>query len=70
MKAPALLVYVDLMYRAWKANGRPFNMPNEWLEARGVNRWAKYRALRNLEAAKVIAVKWRRNKSPQITLNP
>jgi hypothetical protein len=68
MRNPALLVYVDLMYRAWKAKGRPFNMPNGRIEAHGVSRWAKNRTLRNLEAAGIITVEWRLRKSPQVTM--
>src|SRR5262249_2272187 len=37
----------------------------------GVSRWVKNRALRNLETAGVIKVKWHPYKSPQITMiNP
>src|SRR6516162_241221 len=68
MKAPALLVYVDMMYRAWKAKGRPFNMPNGWLKRYGVDRKIKSRTLRNLEKGGLISIDRRNRKTPRITL--
>jgi hypothetical protein len=67
-RSPVLLVYVDLMHRAWKAKGQPFTMPNGWLEKRGVSRKTKCRVLRNLNAAGLIVVEWRDRKSPGVTL--
>jgi hypothetical protein len=68
MKTPALLVYIDLMYRAWKAKGRSFDMPNKWLEAHGVSRKVKGRALRDLEITGLILVERRSRKTPRIKL--
>jgi hypothetical protein len=57
------LVCVDLVYRAWRANGNNFVLPNR----AGVDPKVKYRVLRALEKAELVAVEWRRGKSPIIT---
>ena len=66
-KAPEILVFVDLLYRAWKEKGKSFMMPNGWLKKNGVDRRVKYRVLRNLEAAKLIKVDWQTGKNPLVT---
>jgi hypothetical protein len=68
IKAPELLVCADLLYRAWKAKGQSFTMPNGWLEKKGVSRKAKCRVLRNLATGGLLVVEWRSRKSPHITL--
>ena len=68
-KSPALLIYVDLLRRAWIAKGQPFTIPNGWLKKSGGSRKTKCRVLRNLTAAGLIAVEWRRRKSPIVTFN-
>jgi hypothetical protein len=67
-KAPEILVCVDLQYRAWKAKGQSFVLPNRWLEENGVSRKAKSRILRDLEAADLIKAVRRKGKNPRITL--
>jgi hypothetical protein len=61
-----VLVCVDLVHRAWLAKGKSFPMPN----GKGVSPKIKYRVLRGLERAELIAVDWRPRKSPQITMAP
>jgi hypothetical protein len=58
------LVCIDLIYRAWRAKGEPFVMPN----IAGVDHNIKNRTLRALERAGLITVQWRERKSPVITL--
>jgi hypothetical protein len=58
------LVCIDLVYRAWRAKGKPFVMPN----IAGVHHDIKNRTLRALERAGLIAVQWRERRSPVITL--
>jgi hypothetical protein len=66
MKNPALLVYVELMYCAWRAKGGCFALSNKWLEMRGASRWTKNRVLRDLEAAGLIEVDQRGRRAPRI----
>ena len=61
---PHLMVYVDLVYRAWRAKGKPFPMPN----IKGVEHHIKNRILRGLERAGLITVERQRRKSPVVTL--
>jgi hypothetical protein len=58
------LVCVDLIYRAWRAKGKPFVMPN----IAGVHHDAKNHTLRALERAGLISVQWQERRSPVITL--
>jgi hypothetical protein len=69
-RTPASLVYIDLLYRAWKANGQSFTMPSGALEKRGASRWVKARALRDLEVAGLVTVERRTGKNPRVTLRP
>jgi hypothetical protein len=59
-----LLVCADLVYRAWRAKGKSFVMPNRG----GVPRKIKICTLRGLERAGLISVEWRPRKSPIVTL--
>jgi hypothetical protein len=61
---PNLMVCAELAYRAWRAKGKAFAMPN----SRGVHRSTKVRTLRALERAGLITVAWRTRKSPIVTL--
>jgi hypothetical protein len=58
------MVCVDLVYRAWKAKGKSFPMPNR----KGVDKKTKARTLRGLERAGLITVEQRPRKSPVVTL--
>jgi hypothetical protein len=58
------LVCIDLIYRAWRAKGKPFVMPN----IAGVHHDMKNRTLRSLEQAGLITIQWQERRSPIITL--
>jgi CRP-like cAMP-binding protein len=53
-------------YKLWKTKSTTFPLSNERLD--GVTRYTKYRALRELEAEDLIAVKRQRKKAPLVTL--
>jgi hypothetical protein len=53
----------------WKNNGEPFPLPNGALKAKGVSRYAKGRALDELERLGLISVRKRSNRSPRITVH-
>jgi hypothetical protein len=57
-----------LLYLAWKTKSNKVTLPNGQLEARGVSRKVKSRALRQLEAAGLIKVSRRKYKTPTVTL--
>jgi hypothetical protein len=59
-----------LLHLHWKGNGAPIKLANGMLEIDGVSRWAKYRALEDLEERDLIKVDRRLRKSPTIRLNP
>jgi hypothetical protein len=61
-------VWVWLLHLAWKAHSNTVTFPNKRLEAWGVGRKVKSRALRGLEAAGLIRVVWQKKKSPIVTL--
>jgi hypothetical protein len=61
-------VWIWLLYLAWKANSNTVTVPNWKLEACGIDRCTKYRALRELEAAGLIQVERPKRKSPIVTL--
>jgi hypothetical protein len=67
-KSTKALVWVELVYRAWKAKSLTFPLPNMRLKKMGVGREAKRRVLRDLEAAKLIMIKRRHKKAPLVTL--
>jgi hypothetical protein len=67
-RTPKAMVWIWLLYLAWRAHSKTFRLPNERLRARGVGRNVKLRALRDLEAAGLIQVVWEKGKSPTVTL--
>jgi len=62
------MVWIWLLHLAWASRSHTFRLPNERLLDRGVSRYTKGRALRELEAAGLIQVARERGKSPTITL--
>jgi hypothetical protein len=66
------MVWVWLTYKAWQTKHSTFVVPNSGgLAEYGITSKVKLAALRQLEAAGLIAVKWRSRKSPIVTLlNP
>jgi hypothetical protein len=68
LKCPQAIVWHYIHYRVW-ADGRPtIPLPNQTLASLGVTRWAKQRALRNLERAGLVRVEYCGRKSPLVTL--
>ena len=67
-KTPQAMVWLWLLHLFWKEHSPTFKLPNGRLDVRGVSRFAKTRALQNLEAAGLIQVSRERGKSPTVTL--
>ena len=57
-----------LLYAAWKTGSKTFPFPNTELERNGVERYTKYRILRELERAGLIVVERQGRKAPLVTL--
>jgi hypothetical protein len=57
VNCPAAVILVYLKHLEWKY-GPTFTLPNVWLKRAGVSRKVKYRVLRDLEVAGVIAVEY------------
>jgi hypothetical protein len=67
-KTKKALVWVELLYAAWKEKCATFPLPNGRLAKLGVSRETKRRALRDLERAGLIVVERPSRKTPIITL--
>jgi hypothetical protein len=63
------LVAMYLLYLNWKNDGKPFKLANGMLRYDGVSRYAKRRALADLEKRKLITVERRPWKSPVIRVH-
>ena len=50
-RTPKAMVWVWLVYLTWEQRSMTFRLPNERLHIRGVSRFTKQRALRELEKA-------------------
>jgi hypothetical protein len=61
-------VALCLLFRNWKARGRPFPLTNTVLSEERVSWQAKWRALRELEELGLIRVEERPNRSPLVTV--
>jgi hypothetical protein len=61
-------VALHLLYLKWKQGGRTVSLANGLLHMDGVSRWAKWRALRELEQLGLINLECRPRKSPVITV--
>jgi hypothetical protein len=61
-------VALHLLHQHWKSHGRPLTLSNTALEREGVTRRAKWRALRELEALRLIEVERRPRQSPRVVL--
>jgi hypothetical protein len=55
-----------LLHRDWKNDGRPVRLANKGLEADGLNRKQKYRALADLERLGLVTVERPFRKSPTV----
>ena len=67
-RTPKAMVWIWLLHLAWASRSHTFRLPNERLLLRGVSRYTKRRALRELEAAGLIQVVRELGKSPVVTL--
>jgi hypothetical protein len=67
-KTPKAMVWIQLLHIAWKADSSTFPLPNGKLDNKGVSRFAKYRALRELEVAGLIVVERRHGKTPLVSI--
>jgi hypothetical protein len=67
-KTPKALVWIRLLHMAWKAGGTTFPLPNGKLKGDGISRFAKYRALRELEDAGLIVVERHHGKTPIVSI--
>jgi hypothetical protein len=64
-----MAVLIEIGYLAFKAHGKPVPLANKTLATAGIDRWAKTRALRELEKAELVTVIWRGNgRSPLVSL--
>jgi hypothetical protein len=61
-------VALHLLYEHWKKHGGPISLANGALRAEGVTRFAKWRALGELEQLGLISIERRRRQSPKIAL--
>jgi hypothetical protein len=68
LDCPMAMVWLEIIYLAWKTKSTTVVLPNKELEAMGVLRWTKGRAVSRLESAGLIQVVRFRGKSPRITL--
>lgn len=58
---------VYLIYHHWKSGGKPIKLANGQIGEDGISRWAKLRALRELECRGLVAVEWHSSRSPIVT---
>jgi hypothetical protein len=65
---PKAVVWIRLLYLAWRQGERKLYLPNKWLKDQGISRFTKNRALNELEVGGLITVERRSRKSPRITL--
>ena len=65
---PSAFVGIWLLHLAWKAKTNTVVLPNVQLEAFGISRKVKMRAIRDLERAGLIRVERCVRKAPRITL--
>jgi len=74
LKAPVAtgltcLLAFHLLHLNWKNRGKPFKVPNGTLRYDRINRFAKWRALADLERRGLITIERRRRKSPIIQVH-
>jgi hypothetical protein len=69
LKNAPLAVLLEVAYLTFKAHQKPVPLGNRALQAVGMSRWAKTRALRQLEIAGFVNVVWQsRGSSPLVSL--
>jgi hypothetical protein len=62
------LLAVVLSYLNWKTHGAPIKLTNKLLGDYGIDRYAKRRALLELECRGLVKVKWQAHKTPIVRL--
>jgi hypothetical protein len=62
-------VVLHLLYEHWRHNAQPFPLPNGMLEMGGITRFAKWRALAELEQLGLVSVEKRSRRSPKVTVH-
>jgi hypothetical protein len=67
VKAPKAMVAVVVLYEAWANKGRPFALSDIKLGGYGISRYAKQRALEEMEAAGLITVEQKPGCAPVVT---
>ena len=65
----ALAVMVELAYQVFKTHKSEVVLSNAMLRSVGISHKVKLRALRQLEAAGMVAVDWKARKSPLVTVS-
>ena len=68
LDCPVAMVWVAIVYRVWAEKKNTVVLSTQMLIEFGVGRMTKYRALKRLEAARLIRVKWRAKKNPIVTV--
>jgi hypothetical protein len=68
IRAPGMLVCIELLRASWKAKSPTFPLPNGKLGKLGASRDVKRRVLRDLERAGLIMVERPLRKTPVVTL--
>jgi len=58
-----------LLYLNWKGKGAPIKLANGMLEIDGIDRFAKWRALKELERRGLVTIERRHARSPLVTVN-
>jgi hypothetical protein len=64
----ATFVTIWLLYRAWETKSNTVVLSTGQLEAYGISRWSKQRALRKLETAGLIEVRRQHGRAPVVTM--
>src|SRR5262249_21870156 len=66
-KTPRAMVWILLLYEAWKAKGKPFTLSNVKLARYGVNRETKRQVFAEMKAAGLITVHQQGKQSTIVT---
>jgi len=68
MNCPRVFVWAWLKYRMWQTKSATVAVSNRALIGYGIDRYAKYHALAQLEAAGLVRVERRTRRTPVVTL--
>jgi hypothetical protein len=67
-KTGRAMVWIELLYKAWRAKSNTVALSNETLNRAGVTRRMKYRTLRAMEEAGLVTIEWRDGRAPRVTI--